>query len=431
VDHSQASAVKEWKAGWTLVLASAIGFSFFSVMLAGTGLFLGPVSKEFGWSLTLVSSGASVATITTAVLSPFIGYLVDRFGTRRVALPGVLLTMAAVAAFGLTSGSPFQWLLLWFFFGVTSATIKSTAWTAAVVGVFEKSRGLALGLTLSGTALSQIIVPPLGNWLITEFGWRAAYVWLAIGWGSITFLVCLLFFFDVHDRARGRRAQEPAAASPVEALYLPGLTPREALRDSAIWRLAISNFIVMVVTIGLGIHLIQILTQAGVSRTNAAWLSSLGGFAGIAGKLLTGVLLDRYRPNWIGGITLGITAFAFAMLMNGLRSPVLIIVAMLVNGYAAGTKTQITGYLTARYAGMKSFGVIYGVMAALLALASGLGPMFAAAIYDATHSYQLFLAVGAVCCFIGGVLIVSLPRYPVWEKVHPGEPAAAAAAAGE
>lgn len=422
MNHSQASATQEWKSGWTLVLASAIGFSFFSVMLAGTGLFIEPLSKQFGWSRTLVSSGASVATITTAILSPFIGYLVDRFGTRRVALPGVLLTMLAVAAFGLVNGSPVQWIALWFFFGVVSATIKSTAWTAAVVGVFEKSRGLALGCTLAGTALSQMIVPPLGNFLINEFGWREAFVWLAIGWGSITFLLCFLFFFDIHDRAAARHKNASATEAREAALNLPGLTPREALRDSAIWRLAISNFIVMVVTIGLGFHLIPILTEAGVSRTNAAWLASLGGIAGIIGKLATGVLIDRYRPNWIGGITLGITAFAFAMLMNGIRSPVLIIVAMIVNGYAAGTKTQITGYLTARYAGMKSFGVIYGTMAALLALASGLGPTTAGFIYDQSGGYEPFLAAGAVACFIGGVLIMSLPRYPVWEKEHPGEP---------
>ena len=184
----------------------------------------------------------------------------------------------------------------------------------------------------------------------------------------------------------------------------------------------------MVVTIGLAFHLIPILTEAGISRTNAAWLASLGGVAGIVGKLATGVLIDRYRPNWIGGITLGITAFAFALLINGIRSPVLIIVAMLVNGYAAGTKTQITGYLTARYGGMKSFGVIYGTMAALLALASGLGPTTAGLIYDKLGGYEPFLAAGAVCCFIGGVLIMSLPRYPVWEKSHPSEPAMPAVA---
>jgi MFS family permease len=423
MNYSASTAADEWKSGWTLVIASSIGFSFFSVMLAGTGLFMDPLSKEFGWSRTLVSSGASVATVTTAILSPFYGHLVDRFGTRRVALPGVVLTSLAVAAFGLTNGSPAQWLTLWFVFGVVSAAIKSTVWTAAVVGIFQKSRGLALGLTLAGTAVAQTVVPPLGNWLITEFSWRAAYVWMALGWGAITFAMCLLFFFDARARAAGRIAKEGLSDHTPVKPDLPGLTVREAFRDWALWRLAISNFVVMVLTIGLAIHLFPILTAAGVSRANAAWLTSLGGIAGIAGKLITGVLLDRFRPNRIGGITLGAAALAFALLMQGIRSPTLIIIAMLVNGYAAGTKTQITGYLTASYAGMRNFGVIYGMMAALLALASGLGPLVAGLIYDSAGGYEPFLVAGAAGCLLGGLLIMSLPRYPVWEKGPASGPA--------
>lgn len=413
-------AREEWKSGWTLVLASSMGFSFFSIMLAGTGLFMEPLGREFGWSRTLLSSGPSIATITTAILSPFIGMLVDRFGTRRLVIPGLLLTMLSISAFGLANGSPVQWAALWFFFGMVSSSIKSTAWTAAVVGVFTRSRGLALGLTLSGTAVAQTLVPPLGNLLITEFGWRGAFVWLALGWGGITLLLCLLFFFDVHDRAAVRAKEGGVDEKQSVVIDLPGLTVREALRNSAIWRLAVSNFVVMVLTIGLGIHLFPILTEAGVSRTTAAWLTGLGGIAGIVGKLVTGVLLDRYRPNWIGGITLGAAAFAFALLLEGIRSPTLIIIAMLVNGYAAGTKTQITGYLTACYAGMKNFGVIYGMMAALLALASGLGPLAAGLVYDTAGGYGPFLVAGAIGCALGGLLIFSLPRYPDWEAKEKG-----------
>ena len=143
---------------------------------------------------------------------------------------------------------------------------------------------------------------------------------------------------------------------------------------------------------------------------------SLSGVAGIAGKLITGVLLDRFRPNWIGGVTLGAAALTFALLMDGLNSPAAIVFALMVNGYAAGTKTQITGYLTASYGGMKSFGVVYGVMAACMAAASGLGPLVAGAVYDLSGGYELFLLAGAIGCALGGVLIVSLPGYPKWEK---------------
>lgn len=419
------TAAQEWRSGWTVVFAASLGFSFFSILLASTGLFIGPLSEEFGWSRTLLSSGTMIATVTTGLLGPFLGMLVDRFGTRRVVLPGLLATMAVICCFSLLDGSSTQWLLIWLLFGFVSVTIKSTPWTTAVVGIFQKSRGLAMGLTLMGTAVAGAIIPPLGNWLIDAFGWRMAYVWLGLGWGGATFVVCLLLFFDVHDRAKKDRAREalkPAAdqrpAGP--AIDLPGLTIPQAWRDWTLWKIAISNFIVMLLTMGLTFHLFPILTEAGVDRTTAAWMTGLAGLAGIAGKLVTGVLLDRYRPNWVGGITLGIAALAFALLMGGIRSPALIVAALLVNGYAAGTKTHITAYLTASYGGMKNFGAIYGTMSSLMALASGVGPAIAGWTYDNMGGYEPFLLAGVIGSIIGGLIVVTLPAYPKFADA--GEP---------
>ena len=410
MDRGTSLAKQEWSVGWTLVLAASLGFSFFSILIAAVGLFMGPLGDEFGWSRTLLSAGPSIATTTTAVLGPFLGAIVDRFGTRRVVLPGLLLTIAAISAFSLANGSETQWLVLWAVFGFVSVSIKSTPWTAAVVSMFEKSRGLALGLTLAGTAVAQAIVPPLANWLIASFGWRAAFVWLALGWGGVTFIACLLFFRGRHERLSAQKGAAAAAAAAARAL--PGLTIAQAWRNSVLWRIAISNFIVMVLTMGLLVHLFPILTEAGVSRTTAAWLTGLSGLAGIAGKLVTGVLLDRFRPNWVGGLTLAAAALAFALLMDGVRSPTLILFALLVNGYTAGTKTHITGYLTASYGGMRNFGAIYGVMSSLMALASGVGPLLAGRIYDTMGGYEPFLLAGAIGTAIGGLIIVTLPPYP-------------------
>lgn len=409
------TAVEEWRQGWTVVFAASLGFSFFSILLASTGLFIGPLSAEFGWSRTLLSSGTMIATVTTGLLGPFLGLAVDRFGTRRVVLPGLLATMATICGFSLLNGSELQWLLLWLVFGLVSVTIKSTPWTTAVVGIFQKSRGLAMGLTLMGTAVAGAVVPPLGNWLIETFGWRMAYVWLALGWGGGTFVVCLALFFDVHDRAKDAPGEHRPSGPVVD---LPGLTIRQAWRDWTLWKIAVSNFIVMLLTMGLTFHLFPILTEAGVDRTTAAWMTGLAGLAGILGKLVTGVLLDRYRPNWVGGVTLAVAAVAFALLMDGLRSPALIVAALLVNGYAAGTKTHITAYLTASYGGMKNFGAIYGTMSSLMALASGLGPAIAGWTYDQTGGYEPFLLAGVVGSVIGGVIVLTMPAYPRFEEAR-------------
>lgn len=404
----------EWREGWLLVLAASFGFSFFSVMMAATGLFMQPLGEEFGWSRTLLSSGPSIATIMTAILGPFFGALIDRFGSRRLALPGIILTIASISAFSLLTGEVWQWIALWFVFGLVSVSIKSTIWTAAVVGAFERSRGLALGLTLSGTAVAQSVVPPLGNLLINDFGWRTAFAALGIGWGGVTFLLAWAF---LHEKRRNPSSSEKGSSE--EHRSSSGLSVGEATRDRALWQLAFSNFLIMALTMGLAIHLFPILTEAGISRDNAALLTASAGLAGIVGKLVTGYLLDHFRPNLVGGLTLGAAAGGFALLIDDITSPTLIVIALLINGYAAGTKTHITGYLTAGYAGMRSFGAIYGFMSALMSLASGLGPLLAGFTYDRSGGYGPFLVSGAIGCLIGGLLMVLMPPVRKWAEPQP------------
>lgn len=417
------SAPQEWRAGWKLVLAAAIGFSFVSTMTTGMGAFMQPLADEFGWSRTLVSAGLPIAGLVTVLLAPFAGLYVDRIGCRKMALPGLFLMIGSTAAFSLTNGSPVQWLFLWIIYALVSLTVAINVWSTAIAGAFTTARGLALGLTLAGTGLAQAIMPIFATTLIDSIGWRGAFLALAFGWGGIAFVLCLLFF---HDRrilapwgkkavaAAATQAAQGVAAASVPAV--PGLTIPEALRDSKLWRIALSTFLLMILTIGLLIHQIPILTELGVTRTNAAMLAGLGGVAGIIGKLVTGTLIDRYRANWVGGITLATTAMAFGFLLDGIRTPTLVVVAVLVNGYSAGTKLQICSYLTSRFAGLRNYGTIFGAMGSLIALGSALGPLAAGMIYDMTGGYTPFMIAGTIGCLISGLVIFTLPDYPVWEN---------------
>lgn len=419
------TVASEWRAGWPVVLSAMVGYSLFSVMISAAGIFMEPLGKEFGWSRSILSAGPAIAVVITAFLSPPVGMLIDRYGSRRLALPGILLTACGMAGFSLISGSTMQWYVGWAVFGVTLVLIKTTVWSAAVVTFFDKGRGLALGLTIAGTAVSQALVPTLGNWLIENHGWRLAYVNLALIWGLGTFIICYFLFKDGFAGAAQRKAEVEDQAAVIATK--PGLSVPEALRSSALWRLLLSSFIVMLTTQGLAVHLFPILTESGISRAQAAGMLAISGVAAIVGKLVTGVLLDRYRPNWIGGLTLAAAALTFVPLMEGVRTPGLIILAMLANGYAAGTKTNITLYFAAGFGGMKNFGVIYGTMSAVIALSAGVGPFVAGVMYDHFGGYHEFLLVGAISCVVGGVLVMSLPSLPRWADREEAEAEAAVA----
>jgi len=412
------SAAQEWRRHWTLVLAASIGFSFQSFLTPAMGMFMQPLQDSFGWNRTLLSSGSLIGAACSLLLSPYFGALVDRHGSRLPALAGLFATTLVIAAFSLQDGSKAQWLGLWVAYALASMSIHSTTWTAAVSHVFHSGRGLALGMTLSGSALGMAVMPPLANWLITDFGWRTAFAALGLGWGSLALVLSLVF---LHDANRPRKRPDPGAGQADQAAQpaqpaLSGLSIAQAWRDSALWRIALASLLTLIVTVALTVHQFPILIDAGVSRTDAALLASAAGVAGILGKLVTGALLDRHHARWIGGITLGSTAIAYPLLLEPLRSPTLIVIAMLVNGYAAGTKLQLCGYLTARYAGLRHFGAIFGVMSSLIALAGGLGPMLAGLAYDSTGSYGLFLIAGTAISLMSAALVFSLGAYPDWSR---------------
>lgn len=403
------SAQQEWKAHWPLVLAAMLGFSLSTVKAHALGLFMDPMNDELGWSRTEISIGFTLAAVIPIFLSPVVGALIDKWGTRRLAIAGVTLTTLAVASFGFVN-TVGQWIAMWLVYAVVALGVKLTVWTAAVSSVFAAGRGLALACTISGTALTAILIPPVAYWAIVHFGWRLAYGIIAVGWAVPTMVLILLFMFDRRDRARVLARTAPQA--PQDPLDIPGLTIAEALRSAALWRIGLSTLIVITLAGSLIVHQVPILVDAGVSREKAAMLASLAGFAGFLGKMVTGWLMDRMHAAKISGLTFGATAIGFAMLLEPFRSPVVIVLAMIIVGYAGGAKLQVTAYLTTAYGGLRNFGKIFGVMASLIALGAGLGPLLASAAYDLSGSYAPFLIGGIPGFLLSAVLIFGLGPYP-------------------
>lgn len=99
------TAGAEWRRHWPMVLAACIGFSFMSFMTAAAGVFMDPLATEFHWGRTELSAGMAIASLLSILCSPFIGILIDRHGSRRLALPGLVLTSLAIAAFSQVNGS--------------------------------------------------------------------------------------------------------------------------------------------------------------------------------------------------------------------------------------------------------------------------------------------------------------------------------------
>jgi MFS family permease len=408
-----------------LVVASTLGYSMSTMMALALGLFIEPMSRELGWTRTEISAGFTLAMVAPMLLAPFVGAAIDRWGARRLALPGIVLSAFAIAAFGLVQSVP-QWLALWVIYSLVALGIQLTVWTVTVSSVFSAGRGLALACTVSGTALSAIVVPPIAFRLIELFGWRHAFAWLGFGWALPTLLMSLFFLFDRRDRAR--IGKDAAGGSAVD---LPGLTIAQAIRSVALWRIGLSTLLIITVSGALVVHQVPILVDAGVARGKAAMLASLSGFAGLAGKIVTGWLMDRMPAARISGVTFGASAIGFALLLEPLRSPATIVLAIVIVGYSGGAKLQVSSYLTSRYGGLRNFGKIFGVIASIIAMGSGLGPVLAAGAFDLSGSYAPFLIGGIPGFLISAVLIYGLGPYPDFEEPEIAVPAAEPIAAAQ
>lgn len=409
-------ARNEWKTHWPLVLASAAGFSLHTISSYIVGLVMEPLQAEFGWSRAQISVVSVIPSIIMVLFSPYTGGLIDRWGSRRLALPSLVLTGVSLAMVGLANGSLVQWYLLWVFYGVVSLGIKATVWTTSVSKAFTASRGLALGLVLCGTAISQIAAPPLAQWLTDNYGWRQAYVGLGIGWSAPCVLLAVFFLYDAKDRDRQAGLAEGRAAQP--EIAMPGLTFAQSLRSIPLLRVGASTLITMFVGTALLIHQVPVLTAAGVARSEAAWLASLAGAAGIVGKLLTGWMTDRWNAGLIGSLTLLAPAVACVMLLQPGEATWWYVIAMMITGYTTGAKLQISAYLTAGYAGMAQFGKIFGVMTSLIGIGGGLGSVAAGAIFDRFGSYAPLLYIGVVSSFVCAALLFRLGRFPAWETAR-------------
>jgi predicted MFS family arabinose efflux permease len=189
----------------------------------------------------------------------------------------------------------------------------------------------------------------------------------------------------------------------------------EGLRDPALLRIAATLFLMSFLGVAVTVHKVPMLTAVGLTREGAAHLAATAGVAGIAGKFATGWIMDRWQSRWVAGVSVSLPALACLMMLDAIRTPTFIVVAMVIFGYSAGAYLQVCTYLTTRYGGMAHFGKIFGIMAALIALATGLGPIVAGMMYDHFGSYTALLFAGIPMGLLSGWLVGGLGPYPTWQ----------------
>jgi MFS family permease len=407
---SRSAALQEWKSGWPVVLAGLFGTAMCGLAYMPLGAFMAPLESAFGWSRSEFSIGISICSSMGVLLPPFVGMLIDRYGPRAVAVTGALASGAIYSLFSTITGSFVNWVMLWTIYGVAIALMMFGLWSTAVATAFSAGRGLAMAIALSGSALVGVVAPAVANWLIEQYGFRSAFVFLGIIPGLVVALVC--WFALPRPQRRGSLAStsdEKTAASPAE---ISGFSLREAMTSVVFVKLIILAVIINTALLALPLHLISILGASGVDRDAAVKIAGLFAAAAIAGKFLSGVVLDAIPAKLVLAlftVMLGISLSLFTVTDPGIG---LSIFATLLGGFCFGGVSPIFPYLGSRHFGLKSFGRLSGIIFSALAFGAIVGPMLAAFVFDLTQSYVPFLLGSLPGLGLAVVLCLTLGRYP-------------------
>lgn len=402
---AQASAASEWRQYWHLPIAAALGYSTAVLASYGIGPFVEPLEREFGWSRASISFGLTIVGLSGAVLSIPVGMLIDRFGPRRLALVGGLLMPVAFALLSTATGSLANWFFLWSIMAFAVFWIQGTVWVAAVGSRFEASRGLAMAVTMSGASLTSALLPFVATAIIAAAGWRTAFVAVGAIWLVLAYPFIFLFFRGAHDAGPTRRDDDRPAAAP-----LAGLAVGEAVRMRQFYQLIAASLFYAFAGIGTIVHFVPILTDRGATALGAAGVASLVGLFSLVGRLTTGLLLDRFRANYVGAAVFMLPVISCALLIADGASPASQTIAAAFFGFTLGAELDVIAYLTARHFGLRNYGVLLGTMTGALAIGTALGPLAAGAAFDIYGSYLEFLMLTAALMGISGVAVAALGR---------------------
>ncbi len=423
--------------GWVVAGASgSIGFANAASAISILTIFVVPMSDEFGWGRTEIAGATTLGAILGAALAPFIGRLVDRFGSRLT-----LVISGAVIGLGCVYLSLMQ-TLVGFYLAFTVSRIADQGGvkigTSVAAGKwFERYRGRATGLVFLVETVGVIVLAPLTQLVIGQWGWRSAWLMLAAVMFLLGVIPCTLWVrrqpedmglavdgdsplvvrqahhertvsdheravsYDGRTVADGETTETASAEITVEAR---SLTLREAARTPAFWIALASLFLGSNAMSGPGLHMVPYLTERGLNATAAVGAISVMATAGAAGAIVSGIAADRVSPRWlmVGLYLSGTAALLLLVGTDTLAETYAVVILMGLIG--TGINTLAPLMWAANY-GRGSLGAIHGVGRASQVLGFAVGPLVSGMAYDSTGTYrEVFLAFAGVVLVAAGLM---------------------------
>ena len=399
--------------GWWVVAVAALGL-FFSEPTIGVysfGVFLKAVSQDFHVGRGAVALAFTLHNICTASVTPLVGYLIDRFGAKRVVVPATVLVGVTAICAKLIGAPLWQYYLFYLVLGVLGPASGPVPYSAVISKWFDRHRGLALGCMSLGSSLAAMAYPPVAQNLIEHVGWRSAYAILGAGILLAPVLI-LLVFLKGDPRREGFLPDGAVLVDSHAAFSFPaeGLVWHQVWPSRTFWLLITAVFLAGCSAHACVLHLAALLSDRGTSPKAAAISVSIIGLAMLFGRTGSGYFLDRFFAPRVCGLLFGQSTIGIAILATGASGSLAIAAAFMV-GLAFGSEVEVIAFLVSRYFGLRSFGTIYGFGFSSFVLAGALGTYLMGAGFDRTHSYTAPLLFFFFAMLLASFLFTRLGPY--------------------
>ncbi|NIQ39865.1 MAG: MFS transporter [Proteobacteria bacterium] len=401
--------------GWVIVGVSLLSMAFWVGIRSTFSVFYVALLEEFPWSRGETAGIQSTVFLTYMIMAPVVGGLIDRFGPRRIIAPGILL-LALGLILSAYVNSLFQF---YFFYGILMGTgitcIAIVSYTSILAYWFEKKRGVASGIAVSGMGLGTFLLVPLSQHFISLWGWRPALLVL----GALV----LIILFPLNALLLRHKPQEmglsPDGLTVGESLR--GISPKarddewletdwtleRALRTGRFWSLLAFAFLLITPVYIVLVHHVSFLVDHGIERMDAALAFAAVGIVSSAFRIFWGWLSDRVgreTTSTLGAICVSLGT-ASLILIERISVGAFVYPFVIFFGAGWGVTAPMFMAVAGDLFRGRGFGLIYGILEAVVGVGSAVGAWMAGFIFDRTASYELafILALSASiisCLFV-------------------------------
>lgn len=388
--------------GWIIVIASLILLiGSFGAQLC-FGVFLKPLSEEFGWTRAATAGAMSVVMGISGLIAIIMGRLTDKYNVRIIISIGVLI--GGISYILLSNMNSLWHLYLYFGLGIGICVGSTyTPVNATISKWFDQKRALAIGIALMGITIGQMVLSPIIAYIITEHGWRTAYTVLSIV-VFVTAIPAVILIGKTPPVPAQTKSSQSSISQSEQSVHPRGLSAREASKTAPFWMLMITGFVISAGFYFVISHIVTYATDVGMSVTAAALILTMASIGGIAGTLFAWSLTVKLGNKYalivlIAGEALAMFLFIFT------RSAWSFYAVAIIFGFSLGASSPVRMAMVTPLFGLKSVGTIIGLATFAWSIGGITGPFLSGYIFDVSHSYDIAFVSGGLLLMIGIVTV--------------------------